>query len=790
MFKIKLLCAVLFLIGIMMISCDNSDMYENKTGVSDNTVIAQLQSVTPVLTEYENAYTVKKICEIYHHDFLDAIGADYDFAFPYRCLAVWNGEIYVAFEDTDCCRVLVTDSNGAAAGELRLSWEDEISFFSGFTMDGGGRFYVNAGTAVYIFNHDGTPETKLEYNGIKSANAIKYSTGNIAVDTEGNICLYSEFGLISLDAEGNLLFSREMDIGDVMFDKEDILIAKYTTGYSNPPIFLRPDSSGTPLKVPAPVPPDCVTIENGSYRLFLCGKNPYFANETGLYASDSANGPLCGWQDSAMMFNEFREFIVISRERIVCLVPNRLSDGAYDVFLLSAPEEGKKIARYEITVALTANNYKLELAASYFNRLNDKYRIVISDYSEYNTLNDSMAGRDRLDRDLTTGAVPDIMAIDPKMDWRRYVSKGMFIDLYQLMDSDEDFNRSSILGMLLNLCEYREGLYYLPDSFIINTLITHGSSGKTSFTLSDAVTALNELDGDERLFAKSFTNPYQHSNGIIMPDESFLWPAACSFIDFDSASCDLDNIEFVEYLVFMKALYDADAALIKSGKYDDEWQENLSAKALSGEIIYNPYSIGCDYPGANVLAYLAYCYDNSYNITGYPSDGKNGSLIELGNMFAVSKNANSVEGAWSFLKYYFGDEYLNMEIQSGNGIFYNYYPFPATVSAFNAELEQSLNSVYTVNEIFEGMDPVSAHIAYDEYPDDVTEYKNVYTISDEAVETLTDFVSSAEVIPLKNSFIINILKEELISCFTGSTSAQTAAERMQNRVSIYLSEQS
>ncbi|MHB1150914.1 MAG: extracellular solute-binding protein [Eubacteriales bacterium] len=486
-----------------------------------------------------------------------------------------------------------------------------------------------------------------------------------------------------------------------------------------------------------------------------------------------------------MMFNEFNEFIVISRERLVCLVPNRLSDGVYDVFLLSAPDEGEKIVRCEITVAITADNYKLELAASYFNRLNDKYRVIISDYYKYNTLTDSTAARDRLDRDLTTGAVPDIMAIDPKMDWRRYVSKGMFIDLYQLMDSDKEFNRSSILGMVLKLCEYREGLYYLPDSFYINTLITHGSSGKTSLTLSDAIAALKKLHGDDRLFAMSFTSPYQQSNGIIMINDSFLWPAACSFIDFDTASCKLDSAEFVEYLIFMMELYDADAALIKAGKYDDEWQESLSEKALSGDIIYNPYGIGRDYPNANVFAYLAYCYDNNYNIVGYPSNGKNGSLIELGNMFAVSKNANSVDGAWSFLKYYFGEEYLNMEIQSGNGIAYTLYPLPATASAFSAELEQSLNSVYGVVEIFAGM----TLIAYEEYPDDVTAFKDVYTISEKAAATLTDFVSSAEVIPLKNSFIIDILKEELSSFVTGSISAQTAAERMQSRVSIYLSEQ-
>ncbi|MHB1150915.1 MAG: NHL repeat-containing protein [Eubacteriales bacterium] len=265
MLKLKLLCAILCLCGIIMTSCDHSAVYENNDETSDNPVIAQLQSVTPLLTEYENAYKVKKICEIDHKSLFETIGIGYNIAFSSDCLAVWNGEIYIALEDTDCCRVMVTDSNGASAGVIRLAWEDEISFFSGFTMDGSGRFYVNSGTAVYIFSHDGTPETKLDYNGIKSDNAIRFYTGKIAVDTGDSICLYGEFGLMLLDAEGNLLFSREIDIGDVMFDAEGILLAKYTTGYGNPPIFLRPDSSGTPLKASTPVPPDCVTIESSRY---------------------------------------------------------------------------------------------------------------------------------------------------------------------------------------------------------------------------------------------------------------------------------------------------------------------------------------------------------------------------------------------------------------------------------------------------------------------------------------------------------------------------------------------
>ena len=70
-----------------------------------------------------------------------------------------------------------------------------------------------------------------------------------------------------------------------------------------------------------------------------------------------------------MILSEFSEFIVVSRERLVCLLPNRLVDGMYDIWLLSAPDEGEKIERYEINVAITAPNYTVEIAAANFNRL-------------------------------------------------------------------------------------------------------------------------------------------------------------------------------------------------------------------------------------------------------------------------------------------------------------------------------------------------------------------------------------------------------------------------------------
>ncbi|MDR2590649.1 MAG: extracellular solute-binding protein, partial [Oscillospiraceae bacterium] len=112
----------------------------------------------------------------------------------------------------------------------------------------------------------------------------------------------------------------------------------------------------------------------------------------------------------------------------------------------------------------------LERAVAYFNRTNPLYNIQIDDYSRFATHDNPYAGLYQLTTEITTGKVPDILDI-AGLPITQYISSGLLVDLYELIDADPEFNRDSFLSGVLRASEVNSGLYYVFQSFYINTII-------------------------------------------------------------------------------------------------------------------------------------------------------------------------------------------------------------------------------------------------------------------------------------------------------------------------------
>ena len=69
--------------------------------------------------------------------------------------------------------------------------------------------------------------------------------------------------------------------------------------------------------------------------------------------------------------------------------------------------------RRKTTLTLAAQYLGSDLRADVlnFNRSSDKYRIEVTDYSEFNTEDDYTAGLTRLNTEIISGNTPDILAV-------------------------------------------------------------------------------------------------------------------------------------------------------------------------------------------------------------------------------------------------------------------------------------------------------------------------------------------------------------------------------------------
>ena len=146
----------------------------------------------------------------------------------------------------------------------------------------------------------------------------------------------------------------------------------------------------------------------------------------------------------------------------------------------------------------------IKSAAVKFNKSQDKYQIMVKDYSTYDDAPTQM------NNDLLAGEIPDIIDLSG-ISAEKYISKGMLLDLYTLMDKDSDIKKDDFIENVLQVMETDGKLYHISPTFGVNVLIgkTSDIGGRDKFTVQDLID-LEQSKGND---AKAF---YMRSNTSVL----------------------------------------------------------------------------------------------------------------------------------------------------------------------------------------------------------------------------------------------------------------------------------
>ena len=182
------------------------------------------------------------------------------------------------------------------------------------------------------------------------------------------------------------------------------------------------------------------------------------------------------------------------------------------------------------------------------------------------------------------------------MDFENLADKGALVDLYELIDADEDIGREDFIQSILNAMEYKGKLYAVPHDFSLYTIV-----GK-----------------------KSLLEKYDK------------W-------DYDSnmAECSFDSEQFIKLLELAK----------NSGtEYD------ISADA--GELLTNEKVLLYESQIGNWedIQLLPYYFGDDIAYVGYPSNAESGTVLRCYYQWAISGQTQYRDGAWQFIKSLFDHE--------------------------------------------------------------------------------------------------------------------------------------
>lgn len=389
-----------------------------------------------------------------------------------------------------------------------------------------------------------------------------------------------------------------------------------------------------------------------------------------------------------------------------------------------------------------------------FNKSNSEYRILMNDYSEYNTEEDQEIGKTRLNSDIIAGKVPDILFLGSELSADTYINKGLAADIGKLIEADEELSMDMFVENVIDTYSVNGVLYQIIPRFYVRTYLTHGGVVGDI----DEMTFAKMKELQER-FPDSSIYSYATRSSFLQDVMTF---AGTDFVDAETGKCNFNNADFIEMLKFAKELpeeisFDSDAYI----DYDYAAQF-MDGKVLLFDAYFNDFRMNFTLNG-----YL----EGKARYSGFPGVSGSRSVMQTSDAFLISSKSDYIDGAWQFLR-----KYLTAEYQTDMN-----FGLPTNKEAFEAKSLLALEKEYYIDEFGEKVEQnTTIYVKGEE--------RVLPELSREQLDEMIDFIKSVDRVSYYNQEILNIVTEEAAVFFENKKSAEEVAGIIQNRVQLFVDE--
>ena len=486
-------------------------------------------------------------------------------------------------------------------------------------------------------------------------------------------------------------------------------------------------------------------------RLYISGSELYILSDDKLYSYNTESEKialLTLWSDAGIyapyisaIFGTDDGFIVQGRDAI---------DGISCFWRLEPIDKADRAERTVIEVSyLEDGSNSIPLAAVKFNSAQSEYKV---ECREYHTGSSPVSD---YDMDLISGKLGDIFIMPNNTDYGKYVERGAFVDLYELIDRDPAMSRDDIYSCVLESFETDGKLYVITPEFKLGTLTAKAEN------LPDGKWDINTLLTFESKLGEETTLIGGLDRLSMM--KILLSCGADEFIDFEKKTASFDSELFIGLLEYLKGIP-------ANGKQSDDvklYRENkviLSDECISNLIEY-------------LMIYSKYGFDSEVEIVGYPSASGGVCRVIPRVYCGISSYSENVDGAWEFVKFMMSGANLLDDTKGMQNI-------PALRKTLYDWLDVEGSLYYYFSD-------ETGRYKGSESP--ITDEKmlksgRVIHPDEKLFSEFDTFINSASAKPELPSKIMEMIKEESEPYFAGIKSAKETARIIQDRVSVYVSE--
>ena len=479
-------------------------------------------------------------------------------------------------------------------------------------------------------------------------------------------------------------------------------------------------------------------------------------------------------------------------------------DGSISMLLLARGKtEGERIVltpsltkvRNGLTLACLKSNEYLTYAVIQYNQAHPDDKITIKQYYDKYAVDASEADAlNRLNSDLMDGTAGDIVCLDGISfagGGKALLEKGVFVDLYELMDADPDFHKEDYFTDVWRANETDAKLYRLVPFFTLNT--SFGRVDEVGVTTHLDESVLFETDPVTTLFGPMYRRrDFVHdllvfSLGDVTDPNAALYDTSklASYIEvagkmpeFELKNNDEDGTETEAFRDAYNRHYS------DLGNHITHYHKDM----LNSGSANNLYFYCCrfasaelgepmsekDYDGAKtweeILEYLRRI-GTQVAFSGFPVKEGCGSALINRLSLAIPARSEDVEIAWSFLKLTLSEEYQSMRKLTKESI-------PVSREVFYTFTEK------LINEPDQSIDPETGSGGASGGFFWWTPLLQQWMV-DEFVDLLSDITLVDEVDP----HVETIVTEEIAKYCDGRQTAEEAARNIAERVELYRDEQ-
>lgn len=446
-------------------------------------------------------------------------------------------------------------------------------------------------------------------------------------------------------------------------------------------------------------------------------------------------------------------------------------DGQPQLYRLRRLEASEIKEKVKVTLAAYYSSTDLQNAVADYNKSDGNYLIAVTDYSRYNDYSGEdeeawNAGLTKLNAEISAGQIPDIISIsDPEMI-ASYSSKGLLADLNTYIDGENGLNREEYFDNIFRAMETDGKLYTITPSVGIQGYCVKQSlvPNDGPLTWEEADSILNQNSGMTLLSADTSRESFMYS---------VLSCGYRNFVNTSTGECSFNSPEFVEILErSMNYPEEIDYDALNN---DMDFWANYELQFRKGQVLLDRFYF--------------YGFDSYY----YEADGKMGEDISLVGMpgsgggaylapmsyYSVSSQSAYPEAGWELISSmleYDEDRYSNAR-------FYGMGNFPVNKRSFRQMGEAAIEATYYTDENGNRVQQENSYYLND------NEQIILRNVDQPLIDRTESFISSCDNVFMGiEEGISDIIKEESAAFYAGTASAQQAADNIQSRVSLYLSE--